>query len=241
MPKEKGCDSVKTVKRAFGLCLLILIAVCGYFVYGGYVKYTDALGTEPLAIAVARLENTANYTAIDDIPQIYRNAVIATEDRRFYKHSGFDLIGICRAIYVDIKTRSLAEGGSTITQQLAKNMYFPMDYTPQRKFAETFMAVKMEQELSKDKILELYMNGIYYGSGYYCIYDASMGYFGKIPSEMSDYECTLLAGIPNAPSVYSPKVNPELAYLRQEKVVDCMAECNYITESEAAEILADTR
>lgn len=131
----------------------------------------------------------------------------------------------------------MVEGGSTITQQLAKNLYFPQDNTLERKIAEVFMAFHIEDEINKDEILELYFNCIYYGSGYYCVYDASVGYFGKEPSEMNDYEATLLAGVPNAPSVYSPKVNPELAHRRQEKVVSTMAECGYLTEDECDDIL----
>ncbi len=131
------------------------------------------------------------------------------------------------------------EGGSTISQQLAKNLYFPQDDTLQRKIAEIFMAMKIEREYNKEDVLELYVNGIYYGSGYYCIYDASKGYFGKIPKDMTDYECTLLVDIPNAPSVYSIDVNPDLAHQRQEKIVDCMVELEYITDDEGNNILEE--
>jgi len=120
------------------------------------------------------------------------------------------------------------EGGSTISQQLAKNLYFPQDNTLERKIAEVFMALKIEREYEKKDVLEFYVNGIYYGSGYFCIYDAAQGYFNKKPIDMSDDECTLLAGIPNAPSVYSLDVNPDLARQRQEKVIECMLECRYI-------------
>lgn len=98
------------------------------------------------------------------------------------------------------------------------------------------MAFKIEREYEKEEVLEFYVNGIYYGSGYYCIYDASKGYFNKIPAKMNDYECTLLVGIPNAPSVYSLKVNPDLAHKRQEKVLRSMIECEYISKEEAEAI-----
>ena len=101
------------------------------------------------------------------------------------------------------------------------------------------MAMKIEREYEKEDVLEFYVNGIYYGGGYYCIYDASKGYFGKIPKEMTDYECTLLVGIPNAPSVYSLDVNPDLAHQRQEKIVDCMVELEYITDDEGNNILEE--
>ena len=101
------------------------------------------------------------------------------------------------------------------------------------------MAMKIEREYEKEDVLEFYVNGIYYGSGYYTIYDASMGYFEKEPKEMNDYECTLLVGIPNAPSIYSLDVRPDLAKQRQEKVVECMVDVKYITEDEGREILGE--
>mgnify|MGYP004563941913 FL=1 len=135
----------------------------------------------------------------------------------------------------------MLEGGSTISQQLAKNLYFPQDNTLERKIAEIFMAVDIEKHYDKQQVLEFYVNGIYYGSGYYCIYDAAGGYFQKKPIEMSDNECTLLAGIPNAPSVYSLDVRPDLAKQRQEKVVECMVEVKYITEDEGNRILNERK
>ena len=99
------------------------------------------------------------------------------------------------------------------------------------------MAMKIEREYEKEDVLELYVNGIYYGSGYYSIYDASMGYFDKEPKDMTDYECTLLVGIPNAPSIYSLDNRPTLAKQRQGKVIECMVEVEYITEKEGKEIL----
>ena len=229
---------MKTIKKFFGFLFLILLIAAALVIYAGYDKYKKALDNKPLEAAVGEIQSIESYTPLSDIPALDLDAVIAAEDRRFYYHNGFDIIGTARAVIIDIKTRSLAEGGSTISQQLAKNLYFPQDNSPTRKIAEIFMAVNMEKTYSKDEILELYVNGIYYGSGYYCIYDASMGYFGKEPSQMNDYEATLLAGVPNAPSVYSPKVNPELASKRQEKIIDCLIDCDYIDKTTGEEILA---
>ena len=228
---------MKTIKKIFGFIFLILIVLAALITYSGYEKYKKALDEKPLLYAQAEICGIENYTTLDEVPKLYLNAVIAAEDRRYYYHKGFDIIGTARAVITDIKTRSLAEGGSTISQQLAKNIYFLQDNSPTRKIAEIFMAVNMEKALSKNEILELYINTIYYGSGYYCIYDAAMGYFGKTPAQMNDYEATLLAGIPNAPSVYSPKVNPQLSAKRQEKIIDCLIDCDYITEEEGKKIL----
>ena len=198
---------MKTIKRLLWLFLVILVIVAGMQIKGGYDKYQQALADRPLTDVLEKLQGKENYTQYEKVPEIYYKALVAVEDRRFYKHNGFDIIGTTRAIYNDIKANELLEGGSTISQQLAKNLYFPQDNTLQRKIAEIFMAMKIEREYEKEDVLEFYVNGIYYGSGYYSIYDASKGYFGKEPKDMTDYECTLLVGIPNAPSIYSLDVS----------------------------------
>ena len=230
---------MKTIKRLLWLVLVVLVIVAGVQIKGGYDKYQQALADRPLNEVLEELQNKDNYTQYEDVPEIYYKALVAVEDRRFYKHNGFDIIGTTRAIYNDIKANELLEGGSTISQQLAKNLYFPKDNTLQRKIAEIFMAMKIEREYEKEDVLEFYVNGIYYGSGYYSIYDASIGYFDKEPKDMTDYECTLLVGIPNAPSIYSLNVRPDLAKQRQEKVVECMVDVKYITEDEGREILGE--
>ena len=230
---------MKAIKRILLLCLIVLVVAAGVQIKGGYDKYKDALEERPLVDVITELQSKENYTLYEDVPKIYFKALVAVEDRRFYKHNGFDIIGSVRAIYNDIKAWELLEGGSTISQQLAKNLYFPQDNTLRRKIAEIFMAMKIEREYEKEDVLEFYVNGIYYGSGYYSIYDASVGYFGKAPKDMTDYECTLLVGIPNAPSVYSLNNRPDLARQRQKKVIDCMVEVEYITEDEGKEILGE--
>lgn len=228
---------MKTVKKLLWLILVVLVIVAGVQIKGGYDKYQQALAERPLAEVITELQSKDNYTQYEEVPKMYYKALVAVEDRRFYKHNGFDIIGSARAIYNDIKAWELLEGGSTIAQQLAKNLYFPNDHTLERKIAEIFMAMKIEREYEKEDVLEFYVNGIYYGSGYYSIYDASVGYFGKAPKDMTDYECTLLVGIPNAPSIYSLNVRPDLAKQRQEKVVECMVDVKYITEDEGNRIL----
>lgn len=228
---------MKTVKKLLWLILIALVIVAGMQIKGGYDKYQQALADRPLAEVITELQSKDNYTQYEDVPEIYYKALVAVEDRRFYKHNGFDVIGSVRAVYNDIKAWELLEGGSTISQQLAKNLYFPQDNTLQRKIAEIFMAMKIERDYEKDDVLEFYVNGIYYGSGYYSIYDASKGYFDKDPKDMTDYECTLLVGIPNAPSIYSLDVRPDLAKQRQEKVIECMVDVEYISEDEWNNIL----
>ena len=170
------------------------------------------------------------------MPEIYKEAVIAVEDHRFYDHGGIDIIAIGRALWNDIKALSFVEGGSTITQQLAKNVYFTQEKELTRKVAEVFMAFQIEEHCEKDEILELYLNTSYFGDGYDTVEEASIGYFEKEPLELTDYEAIMLAGIPNAPSVYAPTVNPDLTRKRQEKVIDSMVEYGYLTQEEADNI-----
>ncbi len=198
--------------------------------------YEEALVETPVRQVLETIQMQPNYTELEQIPEIYLEAVISAEDHRFYKHNGLDYIAIGRAVINNVKAGGLQEGGSTITQQLAKNQFFTQKKELTRKIAEVFMVREIENLYEKDEILELYINSIYYGDGYYCIADASMGYFGKQPWQMTDYECTLLAGIPNAPSVYAPTVNPDLAAQRQQQVLADMVRWGHLTEEEAAAI-----
>lgn len=228
----------KFLKRLFLLVLMIIIAVGGYFTYQGYDLYKTALDEISVEEKVKQIqEEKDNYKTIDELPKDYINAVIAVEDRRFYSHNGIDLISITRAILKDIKEMELVEGGSTITQQLAKNIYFTQRKELTRKIAEMFMAVEIENNCTKDEIFELYVNTSYFGDGYYCVGDAAEGYFDKEPIEMDLYESTLLAGIPNAPSVYAPTKNPELARQRQAQVINKMVKYEYLSQEEADKLL----
>ena len=219
----------------FLLALVLLIGVATLTVCGitGYAAYHEATSERPLALAVAEVQAQSSYTPLDQVPQIYQDAVIATEDHRFYDHHGFDIIGIGRALTRNAFAGELREGGSTITQQLARNLYFTQEQTMSRKIAEIITAVQIERAYSKDQILELYINRIYYGDGYYTIADASWGYFGVAPSGLTDGQATMLAGVPNAPSVYAPTVNYDLARQRQQQVLARMVDCGYLSEERA--------
>ena len=215
---------MKIIKRLLSFIFLCVIIAGGVLGYKGYEEYKKALSEESVKEMAARIEEQPNYTTIDELPQTYIDAVLSVEDKRFYDHFGVDPIAVGRAFFNDIKAGAYVEGGSTITQQLAKNQYFTQDKKIVRKVAEMFMAFKIESELDKDTIFELYVNSIFFGNGYYCVADASNGYFGKVPSEMNFDECTLLAGVPNAPTNYNPTASPELARQRQKQVIS-MTRC----------------
>lgn len=194
--------------------------------------YQAALEELPLEDKVASIVSQENYTSLSGLPATYLDAVLAAEDRSFYTHHGISLRSTGRAVVRNFQEGEVVEGGSTITQQLAKLWYFELDRKYDRKVAELLMAFKIEKHYSKEEILEFYFNSIYFGSGYYTVYDASMGYFGVVPADMNDYQATMLAGIPNAPSVYSPDVNPDLAEQRRQQVIHCMELYGYIEEGE---------
>ncbi len=220
-------------KLILSLILLVFagtMCLGGYLTMKGYNYYREAISEKSLRDMALNIRSKENYTSIDDLPQMYKNAVVAVEDKRFYDHNGIDILAIGRALWHDIEAGSFVEGGSTITQQLAKNQYFSQDKDITRKIAEVFMAFDIEKTFTKEEILELYLNSIYFGNNYYCVADASMGYFGKEPAQMNDDECTLLAGIPNAPSVYALNVNPDLARQRQAQVIDQMISCGYFED-----------
>lgn len=202
----------------------------------GYKMYRDALNHQSLESKVAEVQSNLSYTTLSEMPELYLDAVVAVEDHRFEQHFGIDLIAIGRAAWNNLTSWSLREGGSTITQQLAKNMYFTQEKSFIRKIAEMFMAFRLESSYTKDEILELYVNSIYFGDGYYCVRDASKGYFGKDPIDMTDYESTLLAGIPNAPSVYSLTANPDLAEQRQQYIIQQIVKYGYISEGEGKKL-----
>ena len=213
---------MKIVKRIVLIIVLILISVGLLLVGNGYDMYKQALKQTSLEEKVNIIQQKDDYTKISEVPQMYINALISVEDHRFYKHNGIDVIAIGRAAITDIKAMNFVEGGSTITQQLAKNMYFTQEKKITRKIAEAFMAFKIEKNYEKDYILELYLNTTYFGDGYDTLKKACRGYFNKELKEMTDNECILLAGISNAPSIYSLTKNPELAKQRQKQVIDKM-------------------
>lgn len=229
---------MKILKRVILVVLLVIMGIGVWFIGSGYNMYKDALKQMPLEEKIESIRKKENYTKIEEVPQMYINAVVSVEDHRFYNHKGVDVIAISRALINDMKAMEFIEGGSTITQQIAKNIYFTQEKQITRKIAESFMASKIEKNYEKEEILELYINTSYYGDGYYTLKEACRGYFNKELNEMTDYECILLAGIPNAPSIYSLTQNPELAKQRQKQVIKKMIKYGYLTEEEANSIIS---
>lgn len=184
--------------------------------------------------AIQRLfeENRIPVTSAQ-IPKKLKQAVVASEDQRFYKHIGFDIIGIARAALENFLSRRVRSGASTITQQLARNSANMFERTLDRKIREVFLAIRLEAAFSKDEILTLYLNRIFFGKNIYGIGAAAQSYFGKTPQELSLSECAMLAGIISGPNSFSPWHNPRLAKAARMRVLDRMVKENYITQKEA--------
>ena len=177
---------------------------------------------------VQEIRENKSYAKLEDISPDYKNAVVSIEDHRFYDHSGIDILSIIRSTYVNFKSKSLTYGASTIPQQVGRLMYFSQEKSFIRKVSEIFVAFELEKNYSKDEILELYLNLMYFGDGYYGISEASYGYFNKSPKDLTFYESTYLAGLPNAPSIYSE--NKELAEERRLQVENAMKKYGYINK-----------
>lgn len=176
------------------------------------------------------------YVEISNIPLPLRQAFIAVEDRKFYNHIGLDFEGILRATLVNIQSGSVMEGGSTITQQLARSLFLSNEQSMSRKFWEAAYAFALENRLSKDKILELYLNTVYFGENAYGVTAAAKIFFNKPLKNLTLNEMTMLAGLPNGPSIFNPKVNPAAARKRQCVVINAMLQNGFISQHDATAI-----
>ncbi len=227
---------MKLLKKLLIILLLLFVIVTTILFAIGFSYYSNTLKQKPLMTRVEEITSKEHYTSFNQLPENYIHAVIAVEDHRYYNHGPIDPIGIARAFYTNIRDGQFDEGGSTITQQVAKNVVFNQDRNIVRKLGEIFAAYDLEKNYTKDEIFALYVNSSYFGDGYYCIYDASMGYYQKEPKDLTLSEASMLAGVPNAPSIYAPTVNPDLAKKRQKHVLNKMVEYGYISREEADRI-----
>lgn len=235
---------------------LIWLVVLVVFLVGGYVAYTSVTlpnvrqaldeGIEPapssqiLAADQTVLMSYGRFhhkpVPISKVNPVMIDALLSTEDRRFYNHFGIDPLGIARAVVRNVTSKGFHEGASTLTQQLARNIFLTNERSAERKVKEALLALKIEHQLTKKEILELYLNNVYFGEGAYGIAAASQLYFGKPPSKLTIEEAALLAGMPQAPSMYSPFSSKEKALKRRNEVLDNMVE-NGKLDAEKAEVL----
>ena len=229
--------------RYFWLLLLVIpmVLFAGWYIRGLFLlrQFETVSGLEGATILADNGEvltvlgqGPSHYIPLEDIPQVMQDAILAMEDRWFYQHPGFNPIAILRAFYINFKAGRKIVGGSTITQQLAKNLFLTFEKTWTRKLEELVLALILEQRYTKDEILELYLNHIYFGEGSYGIEAAARTYFGKSARELNLVESALLAAIPRSPNAYDPYNNPDLARERRNIVLDRMVELDMISETE---------
>ena len=183
-------------------------------------------------------EERRNLTPIKEIPQIMKDAVLSIEDSRFYQHGGVDYLGIIRAGFANLGKRK-SQGASTITMQVARNVYLSAEKTYTRKIYEILLTFKLEHMLTKDQILEIYMNQIFLGNRAYGFASASEAYFGKPLKDISIAEAAMLAGLPKAPSAYNPISNPSRAKVRQQYIIERMLDNRFITSAQAEKAKAE--
>jgi len=241
------------LRRIFVFCLKwsLVAAIWGMIAVGGILAwYAAGLPDVDEALAATR-KPTVTLVAADgstlatvgdvygvtvrlkDLPPAMPHAVVATEDRRFYDHFGLDVIGLTRAFYVNFRAGHIVQGGSTVTQQVAKNLFLTPERSYKRKIQEVLLALWLEHRLSKDQILTVYLNRVYLGAGTYGVDAASRKFFGHPARDLSTYEAAMLAGLLKAPSRYNPRANPELADERARIVLHNMVRAGYLSEAEA--------
>ena len=228
---------MKIFRKIIIVLSIIILVIFSILFFIGYDSYSKVLKEKPLFDRINEITSKENFVKFDDLSKNYINAVIAIEDHRYFDHGAVDYLSIIRAVFTNLKEGEFEQGGSTITQQVAKNVFFSQERTLSRKLGEVFGASDLEKNYSKNEIFAIYVNTAYFGDGYYGIYDASKGYYNKEPKDLTLYEASMLAGVPNAPSIYAPTINPELAKQRQKQVLNAMVKYGYISESDKSNVL----
>lgn len=236
--------------------MLLVVAAVAYYYAGGYAAKVSAMKTEAVSmvshsskdtfrksqtsiaydingktLSVLKGEKDVYYIEYEDIPIYVKQAIISTEDKRFYKHNGIDYRGIMRAAVAMIQDGEVTQGGSTITQQLARTVFLSNERTWERKIEEMYIAVELEKKYSKEEILEFYLNNVYFANGYYGIEAAAQGYFGTDVSHLSLSQMIYLCAIPNNPTLYNPLTHADKTQARRDRILKSMLEDQVISES----------
>ncbi len=231
------------------LLLAVILGVVAFYVFGGYASKVSELKKEAAElvensteatfrasqtsvvydvngeeISVVKGEKDSYYLTIDQIPEGVKAAIVSIEDKKFYKHKGVDFKAIVRAAIAMVKNQKITQGGSTITQQLARNVFLSNEKSWERKIEEIFIAAGLEKKYTKDQILEFYLNNIYFANGYYGIEAAARGYFNTGVEDLSLADQALLCGIPNNPTIYDPVEHPDNAIARRNRILKQMYE-----------------
>ena len=229
----------KLVKVAFVFMIVMTIFFVGLYLYAVSLPKINIDNVNNISIydkendIIFSGNGNKEWISLNNISNYLIDATISTEDKRFYNHPGFDILRIAKSMYVNVTTKNLSQGASTITQQLARNLFSNFDKTWRRKLKEAWYAFRIEIDYSKDEILEAYLNTINYGNGVLGIENASYYYFNKSAKDLSLAEASMLAGIPKAPNAYSPLNDSETANKRQGIILNYMVKNKKISEKEA--------
>ena len=227
-------------RRLFLLILVVVLLIAGSLLKQGYDRYLKEIEQHPVEESVAYYTERESYIPFEEIDEDFVNAVVSVEDKRFFERKGYDFIALFRALYANFKAKRLVEGGSTISEQIAKNLYLNGKVIGiEDKMAEIWLMFHLEKVYSKEELFALYANMNYYGDGLWGIGQAAEGYFDASASDLSLAEAAMLAGIPNAPAIYQLSTGYELAKERQEWVLSTMVRNGYITEEEMEEAAAE--
>ena len=230
----------KFLRKTVLLLLLIILCISATLLVMGYFRYKREVEALPVREAVSAYTDREDFIPFEKIDEDFVHAVISVEDKRFFERKGYDWIALIRALYHNFLAREFVEGGSTISEQIAKNLYLGGYVTGvEDKMCEIFFLYDLEKTYSKEELFALYANMNYYGDGYWGIERASQGYFGVSCSDLDLAEASILAGIPNAPAVYQLSTGYDLAKERQEWVLSTMVRSGYITEEEAEKALKE--
>ena len=227
------------IKFLLKFIIFIFIVLCiSWFGLKYYFSHVNRIADNVRSDVLAQVkEHNSQLLVYNDIPAMYRNAIISTEDRSFLTNKGLDVRGITRAVFVDVKSGQSLQGGSTITQQLIHNTILrSTSKSLMWKLHESAYAIGLYDTMNKEETFAFYTNVIYFGHGAYGLYQAAETYFGKAPSKLNAGELTMLAGLPNAPSVYDPYKNMTLATQRQHLVIQNMVKNKAISELQAKQI-----
>lgn len=263
--KKKKYRGFWVFVRIQTILLLLVIGGLVYYFCGGYAEQVDKMRKEAKQfvkestedtfraaqtsivydvngsrISVLRGEKDVYYLSFEEIPPNVKAAIVSIEDKKFYKHDGIDYKAIIRAVWAMIRDGEVSQGGSTITQQLARTVFLNNDKTWQRKMEEIFIATELEKKYSKEQILEFYLNNIYFGNGYYGIQAASRGYFNMDVDQLSLSQTAYLCAIPNNPTLYDPFTNETNTLARRDRILDNMLEDNTIVRSACIKAKAET-
>lgn len=231
---------MKILRYIFRMLIILVISVIILLSFYGYTEYEKIykqIDNNLIEEKVDEIRNREDYTKLTDIDKKYLDAVIAAEDNRFYSHGAIDQISITRAIIDNFSSKKIVSGGSTITQQFVKNTYLTQEQNLKRKYLEAILSIELEKRYSKDEILELYVNSIFFGQGMFGIKQACKGYFNITPKKMTLNQAAYLAGVPNAPSKYNTKQDYTVAKKRRDIVLEKMVRYNKINSKEAKEVM----